>query len=542
MGAYDNPTIIKDMYGAEAWAAAANQVSNASANMVKSFADAAIKRAEKAEKEEEDRSALEASVIRRQSEAANKNFNSEAWANAPKSLIEQAKEYNNFSMLGGVHMYNGSEVDFGIGSVKAEMLVSDSNTSPEDKIKYMAVVNDLNNSLKTFSTEAALVLADEEDFNNSLTSKGSFYSGNNASERFDSQLVANALYNKNGIMPDGFEVDKRYSKVFKDKSSKLSQTLLSFDFKTNINNPLLPEDVRKQYENKQDKDGNIVIKKEYNLSDGSFNGNLINPAELENADYISASKGLTNEAGVFSDKMEVPLASSSNIQKGKDINVQTVSKWMDVGAYESAVGETVKKQAGEAFSLMNQTQQGFEAYLRNVQPRSAMPEYNKLLENKKLTPDEIVNLLEETEMKSAKYKVGLLEGVSDPDGFQMVQRPITQAEIDDLKAAGIPAAENMNAGDMQYFKTKSTEKQKVKSSISSKKGNTEKQQEKIDFASDVANNPDSFKIMRTIPGSGGRKIKLNSDGTYKIYGKDNSPVPGRTSVSKEDLMKIYPIK
>jgi len=542
MGAYDNPTIIKDMYGAEAWAAAANQVSNASANMVKSFADAAIKRAEKAEKEEEDRSALEASVIRRQSEAANKNFNSEAWANAPKSLIEQAKEYNNFSMLGGVHMYNGSEVDFGIGSVKADMLVSDSNTSPEDKIKYMAIVNDLNNSLKTFSTEAALVLADEEDFNNSLTSKGSFYSGNNASERFDSQLVANALYNKNGIMPDGFEVDKRYSKVFKDKSSKLSQTLLSFDFKTNINNPLLPEDVRKQYENKQDKDGNIVIKKEYNLSDGSFNGNLINPAELENADYISASKGLTNEAGVFSDKMEVPLASSSNIQKGKDINVQTVSKWMDVGAYESAVGETVKKQAGEAFSLMNQTQQGFEAYLRNVQPRSAMPEYNKLLENKKLTPDEIVNLLEETEMKSAKYKVGLLEGVSDPDGFQMVQRPITQAEIDDLKAAGIPAAENMNAGDMQYFKTKSTEKQKVKSSVSSKKGNTEKQQEKIDFASDVANNPDSFKIMRTIPGSGGRKIKLNDDGTYKIYDKESSPVPGRTSVTKEELMKIYPIK
>ena len=45
MGAYDNPTIIKDMYGAEAWAAAANQVSNASVGMVKSFADAAIKRA-----------------------------------------------------------------------------------------------------------------------------------------------------------------------------------------------------------------------------------------------------------------------------------------------------------------------------------------------------------------------------------------------------------------------------------------------------------------------------------------------------------------
>ena len=51
MSAYDNPTIIQDMYGAKAWAAAANQVSNASVNMVKSFADAAIKRAEKVRKD-----------------------------------------------------------------------------------------------------------------------------------------------------------------------------------------------------------------------------------------------------------------------------------------------------------------------------------------------------------------------------------------------------------------------------------------------------------------------------------------------------------
>lgn len=544
MGAYDNPTIIKDMYGAEAWAAAANQVSNASVGMVKSFADAAVKRADKAEKEEKDRAALEASVTIKQAEAANKNFNSEEWQNKPKSLMDQAKDYNNFNMQGGVHNINGVDVDFGIGSVKAEMLVNDPNTSSEDRIKYMSIVNDAKNSLSTFAQEAGLVLADEKDFNASLTSTGSYYSGTDNLERFESQLVANALYNKNGIMPEGFDVQKTYSKVFKDDQSKFSQTLLTFDFTTNINNPLLPEDLRAKLEKSQDENGNVTIKKEYNLSDGSWDGNLINPRELENADYLSASKGLTNESGVFSDKMEVPLASSSSIRKGKDLNVQTVSKWMDVNAYESAVKETTKKQAASAFALMSQTQQGFEAYLRNMEPKSAIPEYNELLKNKKLTSSEILSLLEETEMKSAKYKVGLLEGVSDPDGFQMDRRAITQSEIDDLKAAGIPAAENMNVGDMQYFKTKSTEKQKVKSSSSSssRKGNTEKQQEKIDFASDVANNPDSFKIMRTIPGSGGRKIKLNSDGTYKIYGKDNSPVPGRTSVSKEDLMKIYPIK
>jgi len=96
---------------------------------------------------------------------------------------------------------------------------------------------------------------------------------------------------------------------------------------------------------------------------------------------------------------------------------------------------------------------------------------------------------------------------------------------------------------MQYFKTKSTEKQKTKpGGTGSTNKLTEKQQDKVDFANDIANSPDTFKVMRTIPGSDGRKIKLNSDGTYKIFTKDESPVIGRTSVTKEELMKIYPIK
>ena len=372
---------------------------------------------------------------------------------------------------------------------------------------------------------------------------GSYFSGSNPEERFESQLVANSLYNKNGIMPDGFKVEKIYDRRFKNNNASTSDSFLTLNIKTNIDNPLLPEGMVEKYKNQQDKDGNIIINKEYNLSDGSWSGNIINPAELENADYISASKGLTNEAGVFSDKMEVPLASSSNIQKGKDINVQTVSKWMDVGAYESAVGETVKKQAGEAFSLMNQTQQGFEAYLRNVQPRSAMPEYNKLLENKKLTPDEIVNLLEETEMKSAKYKVGLLEGVSDPDGFQMVQRPITQAEIDDLKAAGIPAAENMNAGDMQYFKTKSTEKQKLKPGGSGG-GSGDANEREIKKSKKILNASEEeaktyFTVARTLgAGTGGRKLVYNpSEGGYYVEDQDGLPLGDK--MTYEQAKKLY---
>ena len=516
MSAYDNPTIIQDMYGAKAWAAAANQVSNASVKMVDSFVQAGVKRAEKAEKEKKASDALFSSITIEQSKSSNGTFNSEAWENKPESLIEQAKNWNNYAMQGGLHTINGKEIDFGIGSIKAEMLVNDSDTSPEDKINYMKVVNDRTNALKTFGQEAALVLTDEQDYlsTSAGTMGGSYFSGSNPEERYESQLVANSLYNKNGIMPDGFKVEKIYDRRFKDNKASTSDSFLTLNIKTNINNPLLPEGMVEKYKNQQDKDGNIIINKEYNLSDGSWSGNIINPAELENADYISASKGLTNEAGVFTDKMEVPLASTSVIRKGGDLDVQTVSKWMDVGAYESAVKDTTEKQATAAYALLGQNQQAFEAYARNMQPKSIMPEYNQLLKDGELNEASIMKLLQEQEMASAKYKVGLLEGPSDEGGFQMVQRPIKQSEIDDLKAAGIPAAENMEAGDMQYFKTKSKEKSKPTGKTGGNSGNSTSTEERLLAKTKKALNKSEESAMKSFlntgrslgGGTGGRKL------------------------------------
>ena len=45
-----------------------------------------------------------------------------------------------------------------------------------------------------------------------------------------------------------------------------------------------------------------------------------------------------------------------------------VSKWMDVGAYESAVKEHGKNKL-LMLCFNGSNQQGFEAYLRNMQPR-----------------------------------------------------------------------------------------------------------------------------------------------------------------------------
>lgn len=545
MSAYDNPTIIQDMYGAKAWAAAANQVSNASVKMVDSFVQAGVKRAEKAEKEKKASDALFSSITIKQSEASNGTFNSEAWENKPESLIEQAKNWNNYAMQGGLHTINGKEIDFGIGSIKAEMLVNDSDTSPEDKINYMKVVNDRTNALKTFGQEAALVLTDEQDYlsTSAGTMGGSYFSGSNPEERYESQLVANSLYNKNGIMPDGFKVEKIYDRRFKDNKASTSDSFLTLNIKTNINNPLLPEGMVEKYKNQQDKDGNIIINKEYNLSDGSWSGNIINPAELENADYISASKGLTNEAGVFTDKMEVPLASTSVIRKGGDLDVQTVSKWMDVGAYESAVKDTTEKQATAAYALLGQNQQAFEAYARNMQPKSIMPEYNQLLKDGELNEASIMKLLQEQEMASAKYKVGLLEGPSDEGGFQMVQRPIKQSEIDDLKAAGIPAAENMEVNDMQYFKTKSKEKSKPTDKTSGKGGSGDANEREIAKSKKALyESEDSaksyFTVARTLgAGTGGRKLIYNSEKNLYII-EDKDGMPGK-EMNYEEAKKLY---
>ena len=545
MSAYDNPTIIQDMYGAKAWAAAANQVSNASVKMVDSFVQAGVKRAEKAEKEKKASDALFSSITIKQSEASNGTFNSEAWENKPESLIEQAKNWNNYAMQGGLHTINGKEIDFGIGSIKAEMLVNDSDASPEDKINYMKVVNDRTNALKTFGQEAALVLTDEQDYlsTSAGTMGGSYFSGSNPEERYESQLVANSLYNKNGIMPDGFKVEKIYDRRFKDNKASTSDSFLTLNIKTNINNPLLPEGMVEKYKNQKDKDGNIIINKEYNLSDGSWSGNIINPAELENADYISASKGLTNEAGVFTDKMEVPLASTSVIRKGGDLDVQTVSKWMDVGAYESAVKDTTEKQATAAYALLGQNQQAFEAYARNMQPKSIMPEYNQLLKDGELNEASIMKLLQEQEMASAKYKVGLLEGPSDEGGFQMVQRPIKQSEIDDLKAAGIPAAENMEVNDMQYFKTKSKEKSKPTDKTSGKGGSGDANEREIAKSKKALyESEDSaksyFTVARTLgAGTGGRKLIYNSEKNLYII-EDKDGMPGK-EMNYEEAKKLY---
>jgi hypothetical protein len=183
-----------------------------------------------------------------------------------------------------------------------------------------------------------------------------------------------------------------------------------------------------------------------------------------------------------------------------------------------------------------------------------MPEYNQLLKDGELNEESIMSLLEDQEMASAKYKVGLLEGVSDENGFQMVRRAITQSEIDDLKTAGIPAALNedeatkMVAGEtMQYFKTKSKEKAKTKpggSGGGSGSGSGDANEREIKKSKKALDGSEEgaaayFTVARTLgAGTGGRKlIYLPGIQKYQVEDKEGEPI-GK-EMTYEEAKKLY---
>ena len=98
MSAYDNPTIIQDLYGSKAWAAAAGQVTQA----VNSGLEAMAKNREKqadivaAKQKMYNKSYVQAEI--KQTELANTNFSLMESEGKPAGLIEQAQQLSEYEM------------------------------------------------------------------------------------------------------------------------------------------------------------------------------------------------------------------------------------------------------------------------------------------------------------------------------------------------------------------------------------------------------------------------------------------------------------
>ena len=574
MSAYDSPTIIKDLYGAGAWGKFAETVASSSNMFLATLNEARAKQAKiSADIKKIDDDAYSESEFA-WNEKNEANFDGKAYEDKDKSFVDQAKLIASYKAYGGKHMFNGKERDFGIGSIAAEAkLKTNNNLTKAQKKEYYEIVNNQKNSLKNSSKAAGLILTDEKDWSEMRKNRDDYYVTGipGSSEHRTNTLVANSLYgrpNGKGAVTSVREYDQILGPDGED------QTVLKIGFDIDVKSPdgqaYLLENVGLAIQGKPPKynvvDGKIKVLWEQNLSDGSYDGNLVNKKSIIQSDLNTAAKDLniTDKNGELAPIFRKQLAPIEI--KGKDGTVLSSFEWVDVNGIEKKFDDTNRGKAAEiakAYLSGDRTSQ-LDAlnYLQDI-GRSGLD----IPADIDLTVDNLTDVFLGFERaktlthfnigqdRDTEKEIDDGEGnmIANPNfnkftnqkanGFELVRRKITKEQIKQLTDSGVDTSQ-MEEGQEHYFyntANKTTGKSKPGSGNGTGSGSTVERLTKT-FADDVANNPDSFKIMRSIPGSGGRKIKLNDDGTYKIYMADNSPVVGRGTVSKEDLMKIYPIK
>ena len=546
MSAYDNPKIIDDLYGAKAYANAASQVSQALVSGFQTVVENRNKQADIATKKKElwNTSYVEAEI--KANEAANANFDQMEADGKPKGIIDQAKDLFQAKLYGGTHMINGVEKEFGKGSLFMDTETKmNSNLDPALRKNYIKKVASVNKLLKSSSEQGALILTDESVFDNVVAGvEGFYWNGGSDEEKYNNYLASSSLYNKE--IGGGITQEKVYDIVEVNGEEQSTVTVNSKIPENSIQAAFFSN--RKKYPLVN---GMINVKWERNLSNGSWDGNFVNESTIKPIEYSKEGEAVKIiDDGKLASNYQHELTGS--LSKGGTMDKKEILTFVNVDGAMSNMSSIVDGRADQIANMVlkGSDLQKADAYHYLESMGRTGVNYAEEFKNKKITEEQLQKDLAgfiNEDMKT-HFKLGMER---DPDtgkfvnqkvnGLELKRRMITQDQIDELAEANVDVT-NIKAGTEQYFYVDSAGKDKPTDKTGGTKSLTEKQQEKVTFADDVANNPDSFKIMRTIPGSGGRKIKLNNDGTYKIYGSNDSPIPGRTSVSKEDLMKIYPIK
>ena len=165
MSAYTNPTIIQDLYGAKAWADAATQATGAIVQGLNKMQEHIQKQADIVQKKKEVYQKSYISAEQKALAASEANFIKLEDEGADKGFIEQAREQVEYEMYGGVYEYKGFKKDYGIGTIKmAAEVNSNLDLDPDKRKEYQKAIAGQQRTFSNFSKEAAIPLADKEDF------------------------------------------------------------------------------------------------------------------------------------------------------------------------------------------------------------------------------------------------------------------------------------------------------------------------------------------------------------------------------------------
>lgn len=494
MSAYDNPTIIKDMYGMEAWGNFAKTV----ADSVGGVFDAMKANREKqaaivaADDKLYTKSLVEAEI--KQTTDAFKNFSKMEKEGELPGYIEQAKRTNEYEMYGGWHSVEDRDdtgevvmvkKDFGIGSIKAAALTkSDLDLDPELRKKYLQVVFNQKDSLKNSAKEAAVVLSDEPTVNQFGSNPKVYFVGENAQEKYTNYLASRAVYNK--AVGGGVEYNKIWSK---DEIKGKPNSIMGLDIKIPIGSTqakLYTDDYIKDNDNIKVIGNNIVINWERNLTDGSWDGNFANESTIDGLDYDTLNKdngSIVN--GKLGEQYQVELTGDKTL--GDTMDQNEVLTFVNVPGFTSNNDKLFQARADVMANMAltgSAADRGDVAhYLKSLKYMGI--DYQKEYKEGRITEEGIADLFKDYIQKDqlTHFNLGqeldqnefLMEGEGDSrkpiigengkpkknpefgkfvnqkvNGLALQKRVITQDQIDELASKNVDIS-NIKANTEQYF-------------------------------------------------------------------------------------------
>jgi predicted transcriptional regulator len=550
MSAYTNPTIIQDLYGAKAWADASSQVSAALVSGFNQVVEARNKQADIVQKKKEIYQKSYISAEQKALEASEANFIKLEDEGADKGFIEQAREQVEFEMYGGVYEYKGFKKDYGIGTIKmAAEVNSNLDLDSETRKKYQKAIASQQRTFSNFSKEAAIPLADKEDFEKVISGAKGYYLSGTGAGQYTNYLVGSSIYNK--PLPSNVEVTNRaFERVQNSKGDLESIMKLSFKIKAGT-----PEAASYSDESKYPVvDGYINVDWSRNLSDGSWDGNIARQNIIPEIDYNSQAKEFNVvKNGQLNKQYKHKLAGTKT--KGDTLDQVKSMEFVNIEGALSSMKNLFNAKAGTITRMLqgNPTdQQDAYNYLESL--GRAGIDYADQIKSGKFSEEDVqqeilgyinddflthFNLGQERDAATGKFVNQKV------NGLELQKRMITQEQIDELKEAGVDVS-NVKPGTEQYFYIEESDvsKPSKNNSNNSKEFTGDANERRLKLYKDVfAEGEDAakefFEVARTLgDGTGGRKLiyKPSTD-LFMIENKDGDPTgEGKTF---EQAKKLY---
>lgn len=475
MSAYDNPKLINDK-SALAWAAAAQQVTQAVVTGYQNYVDFKIKNAETAKKKQEvfDLAWNEASL--KAYENADKTYEDLEDAGLENSIIDQAKKIQ-VKLMEGVG--KPGDDDYVMGSIEAQtILKTRGGLDKKERKELTDKVSAANKNLRDLQDDAGIILSDVQDVELYKDGPGpgreSNWEGGNFQEQLGTQLAAFGLSN---ISAEGMTVDsKDYRRLSNGdrvvevvttvaKGSKiLKDGFGEGGWLTQAKN----KDANNTY--KVNEDGSVTFTWKKNMK--NWDGQLLKATEvatdgnqtLVDANILDKSKG---EITASFKTAWTPTGETMRTGAGK-VRTLVASEFIDMKGIDKSLEKQLEGRLANLYALPPRDKKAYMeqrlemgdininefVQLTEEQQKSwlRLAEINKIREDAGLTSTMNIDQLMASTNPDTNKKYTREEAedeVGETPGFGFVRRELTDDDIKQLKERGLT---NYRAGEYGYFK------------------------------------------------------------------------------------------